>query len=209
MIMDVYNLIKCLNKDINYDEFSSFSFKILIKQLKTALMYSEEYDKENKVIKKFNEYIKSYSSLPTVKDDLKRVFNIDLERNTIEFDKSLQTGNKTIDDQHRHLIGIFNMIKSNNYNNTEEILKELSDYANYHFSTEEDLFRKYNYLDTENHVIEHKEYVNKINKFMNKYFNNEISIDEIDNFLTEWIIVHIKYSDQAYARYFKGKGIFE
>ena len=126
----------------------------------------------------------------------------------IEFDTSLQTGNKLIDDQHRHLIGIFNTIESNSYISVEDILKELSDYISYHFSIEENLLKKYSYPDANNHIIEHKEYIDKINNFIKNYGSDESILYEIDAFLIRWIIVHIKNSDQAYARYFKEKGIF-
>lgn len=68
------NLILFLNKDFNYDEFTSFSFKILIKQLKTLLHYSKEKDKEDVINKKFHDYVKNYGSLPTVKNDLQKIF---------------------------------------------------------------------------------------------------------------------------------------
>ena len=130
----------------------------------------------------------------------------------ILFDKTLMTNNKTIDTQHRHLIDIFNRIKLNDsYDNHDIgiILVELIDYAEYHFKTEEELFEKYDYPDKEQHIIEHKEYVNKIKEFTKDYINNHIKIEDIDNFLIEWIIFHIKNSDQAYAKYFKENKIWK
>jgi hemerythrin len=127
------------------------------------------------------------------------------------FDSSLKTGNTTIDAQHSHLIDLFNKVKfkiDNSENSIGLILEELMDYADYHFKTEEELFTKYNYPKTDEHVIEHKEYIIRVQEFIKLYMKNNIKKDAIDNFLIEWIIFHIKNSDQEYAKYFKEKGIF-
>lgn len=130
----------------------------------------------------------------------------------IEFDRSLHTRHSIIDFQHRHLIDIFNKVETeidNSNDSIRYILNELLDYACYHFDTEEELFEKYKYPYADEHIIEHKEYINKVNEFIKNYTQkNNIEKQDIANFLIEWIIVHIKDSDQKYAKYFREKGIF-
>lgn len=130
----------------------------------------------------------------------------------IEFDKSLWTGDLEIDSQHRHLIEIFNKLQDElDYSDDliRIILNELLDYAICHFSTEEALFEKYQYPKTSYHISEHQEYINKVNDFIKCYCQkNNLEKRELVNFLIEWIVVHIKDSDQEYAKYFREKGIF-
>ena len=88
-------------------------------------------------------------------------------------------------------------------------MNELLDYACYHFSTEEELFKKHQYPETDYHILEHNGYINKVNDFIKCYVQkNDLEKQDLVNFLIEWIIVHIKDSDQEYARYFREKGIF-
>ena len=62
-------------KTINNNYLSSFSFKILIGQLRTYLECNKDSDSEKLVIKKFNEFIKKYGHLESVKKDLDKYFN--------------------------------------------------------------------------------------------------------------------------------------
>ncbi len=76
-------------------------------------------------------------------------------------------GIKIIDEQHEKLFKIGSDINETAYDYDGDdqndricsLIEELVDYTNYHFTTEEDLFEKYNYPNAESHKEEHKEFI--------------------------------------------------
>ena len=62
-------------QNIKKEELTSVSFRVLIGQLKNRLSYSNSVIKEDEIYKKFNEFVKKYSSLPAVQNDLNKYFN--------------------------------------------------------------------------------------------------------------------------------------
>ncbi|NFU41601.1 bacteriohemerythrin, partial [Clostridium sporogenes] len=80
----------------------------------------------------------------------------------------------------------------------------------YHFSYEEDVMRKYEYNDLENHKIEHEAFIKKISSI------NEEEIDEKQKnflmdllaFIVNWIENHILKSDLKYKEYLNGLGVY-
>ena len=83
------------------------------------------------------------------------------------------TGITWIDDQHKMMVVLINnlyeSITNNNYKQSVQILDELLDFANIHFSTEEWFFKKYNYALRFDHIKEHKAILNKLSDFKNDY----------------------------------------
>lgn len=64
-------LIKCI-KGVNNDTLSSITFKVLIGQLQTLINYNK--NSERTVITKFEEFVKRYGHLESVKADLDKYF---------------------------------------------------------------------------------------------------------------------------------------
>ncbi|NJO89584.1 MAG: hemerythrin family protein [Chloroflexia bacterium] len=129
------------------------------------------------------------------------------------WNESYSVGIKLIDEQHKGLINILNKLYESFIDQTvgkmlEEIIRELVDYTKYHFNTEERLFTESNYPDKEKHIIEHQEFVEKVNKFKTDLENGKSSLTfQLMNFLRNWLLNHIAMSDQAYASHFRAKGI--
>jgi hemerythrin-like metal-binding protein len=123
----------------------------------------------------------------------------------IKFTDQYKTGISKIDEQHKQLFFILNKLitamKFKVSNNVlEQVLKELTNYIDYHFNEEETLFKKYKYRNTDIHVNQHKYYIEKINYFNNKFQENKtigLSI-EILGFLTNWLKHHILELDMEY-----------
>jgi hypothetical protein len=57
-------------------DLSSFSFKILLGQLKTKIEISGDDDTLNNAIKELKSYIMKYNKLPNLQNDLNKIFNI-------------------------------------------------------------------------------------------------------------------------------------
>ena len=134
----------------------------------------------------------------------------------LKFDETLIVHIKDIDEQHRQLIELINELEiqiktGRTFYLIEKILNELKKYAIYHFATEEELFRKFNYPEADGHIIEHKQFVDTINMFDEDYLTGGESkivlLRGIYSFLFEWIFNHIKVSDKKYARFIKDIGV--
>jgi hemerythrin len=116
---------------------------------------------------------------------------------------------KTIDDQHKKLFEILNralLIRQRGMDHREmiEVLRELVDYSDYHFRTEDDYMLDNNYPLFQNHRKEHGQYLRKMSRLLEAFEKNEPGLpDEIGAFLEQWWLKHVSESDLRYARYFK------
>lgn len=127
-----------------------------------------------------------------------------------EWIKKYSVGVKQIDEQHQHYFELVKkIIKITEQSEiaTEEIfkkIKELNDYAVYHFSTEENLFKKYSYPNADEHVAQHRAFEERLDKLTNsakKENNSRKIILEIAQFASSWLLNHIMNSDQKYVPY--------
>ena len=134
---------------------------------------------------------------------------------TINWTEEYSVGVKELDRQHQNLIAIINRLqalyKDNKFAKTdaEPIFKELFDYADYHFGTEEHYFDLYNYPKKDDHIKIHNLYRQKMNDLKEKYENDPKAeiLFEISNFLNEWWIWHINHTDKEYTQYFNANGL--
>lgn len=120
-----------------------------------------------------------------------------------------------LDSQHQTIINLINKLQSlyeeKKFSGADAspILKELSDYADSHFNTEEYYFKLYNYEKKEGHIAMHEAYRHKIEEFKKKYQEEQSGkvFFEINNFLHEWWIWHINNADKEYSAYFNQNGL--
>ncbi|MBT8467250.1 MAG: GGDEF domain-containing protein, partial [Deltaproteobacteria bacterium] len=119
------------------------------------------------------------------------------------------TGLDTVDGQHQHLIEMINHFGealSNNaldFQQMESLLKELADYADYHFADEEDLMCKVG-VDPRHLTLHRKEHAG----FLEGVTRQAKHVDPEDAdaaksllaFLVNWLAYHILVQDQNMAR---------
>lgn len=118
-----------------------------------------------------------------------------------------------IDTQHQKMFQIINnlfarMTQSEAQNEIPAILKELTDYAEYHFATEEKYFTKFQYPAKDEHMLMHTAYKNEVAKFISKQVGNIYTLPyEIIDFLENWWINHIQNADKKYVSWFHEHGL--
>jgi len=112
-----------------------------------------------------------------------------------------------IDGQHKKLIEIINQLfEAHHAGMGKDIigntLKELIDYTHYHFDCEEDMMKQCNYPDFDNHLVEHDNFREQINKFTDesKKGNLILTIKTID-YLKDWTINHILGTDKEFGSF--------
>jgi hemerythrin len=138
----------------------------------------------------------------------------------IVWDDSISLNITEIDSQHKQLVKIINelfdaMKDARGFDVLEDILKRLVDYTEYHFSTEENYFDQFRYIESESHKEEHRFLIKQVNEFKKAFDEGKIKRDGSDqvltvdlwNLLKNWLINHIQISDQQFASLFKAKGV--
>jgi hemerythrin-like metal-binding protein len=119
----------------------------------------------------------------------------------------------SIDIQHKNLINLINKFYedldiTDNKTKLLKLVEGLQQYALLHFNKEENLMIKYNYPDYTNHIKEHKEFINKVNNYIDRLKSEKLIVSiEITNYLKNWIINHISGTDIGYSEFFIKNGV--
>jgi len=119
------------------------------------------------------------------------------------------TGILEIDQQHQILIQFLNTLASSlNFHsdipNSRIIFMELTDYAAYHFKTEESIWHQYFADDASEaqHKKLHAQFEIEVNRLKKEESNQplEIVLKNVVAFLTQWLASHILESDMRMAK---------
>ncbi|MBN1973467.1 MAG: hemerythrin family protein [Sedimentisphaerales bacterium] len=129
----------------------------------------------------------------------------------IEWDKSLATGIKSIDYEHKMLIERLNaVIESIDKNQGEgtiaKTLDFMLDYTNFHFSNEEKFISSHGYPGLEYQQQQHREFKDSLNKIILDFQQDGAGKDialQIKDFLFIWLKKHIMEVDHELAQYVK------
>ncbi|MBL7002556.1 MAG: hemerythrin family protein [Gammaproteobacteria bacterium] len=119
----------------------------------------------------------------------------------IEWGKILSVEIDEIDDDHRKLLDIFNILNHSLMEGESQeylaaVLKELINCTVWHFSHEERLMLKYNYEKTEEHKKAHQELINSALELQEKILHSDGALVEKDLiFLDHWLTEHIVTDD--------------
>lgn len=125
----------------------------------------------------------------------------------LEWKKEYEVGVQAIDKQHKKLVEIAGLLYDALAGDPQEykrdlpkILKDLSDYTIYHFSTEERFMKDYGYPGAETHKIAHRNFIAEINNRVRR-----LSASSADSgillyeYVGSWLFTHIAKSDKLLA----------
>jgi len=125
------------------------------------------------------------------------------------WDTHFETGLSTVDDQHRQLVDIINQfgrLSAENeliFEDIQEILARLADYAQYHFQEEEKLMAHVGVDQRflESHVRAHQAFLQEVTTIHSEITpENPGAARHLLEFLTHWLAYHILGTDQKMAR---------
>jgi len=140
---------------------------------------------------------------------------LNLENNDAEFfeifpwSENFATGIEVIDEQHKQLISILNQLAGHLANRASsvklnQIFDELAEYADYHFTTEEGVWRKYLHDDARYaaHENTHKMFIDKVVLLKQEEAQKPLDevINDIVSFLSQWLAYHILDADKRMAK---------
>ena len=115
---------------------------------------------------------------------------------SVTFDKSLETGNELIDQQHKELIDRVNKLLESCYMGTEkraaiQTLNFLLDYTEFHFQAEEKLQEESGYPGIEAHKEQHQTFVKAVRELLDILEEEEgptkALVEVVQKNITEWI----------------------
>jgi len=134
-----------------------------------------------------------------------------------EWDPALETGNQTIDDQHRTLFGLANELAraiqscdleaegplcDEDENTLANAIYGLTDYCVEHFEDEEALMAQWSYPGLSAHRGLHEQLSGETLKRAAQYFNDDGIVPEsLAPFFTEWLTNHIRREDTQFATF--------
>jgi len=123
------------------------------------------------------------------------------------WDNSLSVDVEEIDDEHRRLMTLFNILNhavvdGEAINYIEAVFEELISCTIWHFRHEERLMLKYGYAGFEAHKAEHQSLIESSRALQGRFQRNEnsSSINELE-FLEHWLTGHILGEDMALGEF--------
>ena len=130
----------------------------------------------------------------------------------IEWTSNEELNVAEIDCQHKSLVDILNEMhkKLGMAEKADELLllNKLAKELREHFDTEEELMKRYSYVNYFSHKLEHDRYYNKVVQFAQKVKDDEDSISlEFLQSAKRWLFNHLELNDKKCGAYLASKGI--
>lgn len=130
------------------------------------------------------------------------------------FDKSIETGNATIDGEHRQLIDAINRmlaacVQGGAALEAQNALEFLNQYVEKHFTHEELLQRQSAYPDYDRHKMLHDGYRQVVRSLTEEYRKTgptPLMLNKLNNNIGGWLVNHIKREDRLLAEHIRKKG---
>lgn len=127
--------------------------------------------------------------------------------NVLNWDESLSVQIEEVDEDHRRLFELFNILShsvegEDEPNYVEAVLEELLSCTIWHFRHEERLMLKHGYEGLAEHKTEHQELIESAKELKQKFLHDgkTLSIEDID-FLERWLTGHILGTDMDMGAY--------
>ena len=132
----------------------------------------------------------------------------------IEWDDAYLLGVPEIDQQHKKLIAIANElydVVSGSEGDYKEkmpaILKKLTDYTQYHFTSEEELQKKIGYIGLATHKSAHDFFIKEVNFQIQKLSaDSKVNVLSFYNYIAGWVFSHIAKADKLWANFMQQNG---
>ncbi len=142
-----------------------------------------------------------------------RSLRFSMDNHMIEWNDKYSANISLIDEQHKKLFEIINkaIIVKKHRNVTKNvlgILDEMTEYALKHFETEERYMKDFNFPEYQAHRNEHIDFTNNSIDYKNRVIGGDFQIlNEILEYLKQWLVNHIQVTDKKYIDCFKKNGL--
>lgn len=113
------------------------------------------------------------------------------------------TGIEVIDDQHKRILDYINEIEdvrsTHDQVKIKEVLDNIVDYTQSHFTFEESLQEEAEYKYRVPHKRVHDLFIKKIENYRDRFLMGQAIEEELHQILTKWLINHIQHDDADYV----------
>ena len=121
----------------------------------------------------------------------------------MEWSDTYNIGIEVIDNQHRQILDYINALesirKTGDRSKIKEVLEDLIDYTQSHFTFEENLLEQVHYQYLPSHRGIHELFVKKLNDYRRRFELGESIENDLHRLLSKWLINHIQHDDQDYV----------
>ncbi|MBW2410002.1 MAG: hemerythrin family protein [Deltaproteobacteria bacterium] len=123
----------------------------------------------------------------------------------LEWEPDFETGNEYVDLQHRYFADLINRVAIN-FRETDDtaykakLISELGKYADFHFTSEENIATSRNLPGVSAHHQRHQELLEEFNHIAEDLNKGQKTVEEFLSFLTNWFIGHTVYEDKKLFR---------
>lgn len=126
----------------------------------------------------------------------------------VVWDESMSVGVPVLDDEHRHLLRLFNGLLESGITpaNREELsalLASLNEYVAVHFAREEALMVDGGYPDLDQHLAAHRYFAGEVAGLQAEFDGDNTTMLRMDLILLlkDWFVEHIQQTDALYKPY--------
>jgi hemerythrin len=125
----------------------------------------------------------------------------------VSWSNDLSVGIEVIDNQHKRILEYINLLNDAHEQKNRElvgqVLDELVDYTQSHFSFEETAMEEAGYRFLAPHKKVHDLFVRRVGEYVQRFKLGEDVGDELQHTLVTWLFNHIKREDADYAKVLK------
>jgi hemerythrin-like metal-binding protein len=131
----------------------------------------------------------------------------------IKWRESYETGIGSMDMQHQKLIELINDLykvlrREELKESLEDVLSEMTAYAEKHLQAEEGLLEANEYPDLANHIAIHQSYRDQLTTLIAESKKDyEAAVKNTYAFLRQWWMGHVVTEDKKYGEFLKSKGV--
>ncbi len=121
---------------------------------------------------------------------------------SLEWKDSYEVGHHEIDAQHQVLYELANkFLNASDKISSANSGMSLYKYTRGHFKYEENLMKKLGYPEMEMHIAQHTDLISLLNEVAENVADESLSMQDLEAFLSAWLIDHISSSDTKLAFY--------
>ena len=116
-----------------------------------------------------------------------------------------EIGNEYVDLQHRYFLDLINRIgkilrETSDDGYRKKLIHELQKYAEFHFSSEENIATSIGLSGVKDHHRLHIQLIEDLNQYAINLDSKLKTVDEFIEFITDWFLVHPQHEDRNFFK---------
>ena len=125
---------------------------------------------------------------------------------TLPWDIKFEIGHERIDSEHRIFLSLIRDLsldaeKKSPKTRVERTLNVIYKYADFHFTSEENIMADIDYPHISEHKQTHKMLLAQLKNVIHNFHSNNLDVEEIVRFLFQWFALHTTQNDKQIAEF--------